>query len=158
MLGFQIVFDFIIAALVVVLIYTVLSSRKKTKDFKESFISLKDLFDNFEKLIERCEVEGGKLLEELEDERIRAESLLDKINMKENLILKPDFKEATKSEQLHDYIKEAEPENTPLLQDHLKKKYFDIYKLADEGKTSQQIEKDLAIPLGEIDLILSLRK
>jgi hypothetical protein len=158
MLAFQIVFDFIIAAFLFVLLFTVLSSRKKTKDFKESFISLKELFDNFENLIERCEVEGGKLLDKLEDERNRVESLLDKMQMKENLIIKQDFKEAAKSEQLHEYNKKVEPENTPLLQEHLKRKYSEIYKLADEGMTSQQIEKDLSIPLGEIELILSLRK
>lgn len=158
MTTFQIIFDFLVLVFLVILMFIFLTNRKKLKDFKNSYISLKELYDNFEDLIDRCEVEGGKMLENMEDERLKIESSLDNLKSNDIVNKKLEWEKNQKTDEMQEVVNKIERPYSPELQDHLQNKYFEIYKLADSGKTPKQIEKDLSIPLGEIELILSLRK
>lgn len=158
MLNFQILFDIIIFFGLAVLFFIILSTRKRVKQFRDSYLSLKELSDNFDNLIDRCEVEGGKLLDQLEKEKVRISELLIMVGKKQREIDTIESRVVQKLEVPESIEDHGESDDSTSLQEHLQNKYREIYKLADEGKTLKQIEKILELPVGEIELILSLRK
>jgi len=152
---FQIIFDFCILVFFVTLLFLTISIRKKVKYYKESYASLKELSENFERLIDRCEEEGGKLLSLLEREKGNIASMIEELNKKKKSI----GDHISNLERPIDIKYEDAPvrEDSVYLQEHLQEKYKEIYKLADEGKTPKQIEEELGLSIGEVELILSLR-
>jgi hypothetical protein len=153
-----IIFDCVLLFALVFAFSITLSTSKKLKDYKESHASLKELADNFEVLIEKCDLQGAKYLEIIEKSKDEIENIIEEIENKKIEIL--DINKKFKTQvvehpqiELHDH-----PDNSYTLKDHLNQKYKEIYKLADSGRTSKEIERLIDLPQGEIDLILGLRE
>jgi hypothetical protein len=155
---FLILFDVLVLVAITSLFLIALSTKKNLRQFKDSYLSLKELSENFDRLIDKCEVEGGKLLDQIEREKASITELLDKALEKKSSNKLYKTTEIPKLEVPSSFSYQDESEEPTSLQDHLKGKYKDIYRLADEGNTLKQIEELLSLPIGEIELILSLRK
>lgn len=147
----QISLDFLLTGAVFFLLFRFGKGARLNREDKKCVAELTEVRDSLNQLLrDAVEVSSG-ISKEIERKRSVAEEIFSALD-KEKSALAQLSREIKSETQL--LRKEAEKRQSPVLKD----KYAEAIKLAETGLSAEEIAKRTQIPLGEVELALSLRK
>lgn len=148
----QIVLDFLLLTALIVCFSHLKKHKKLLEDTR-----IKDLFDlrsSLGELLRESLDISNKISAEVENQRSLAEDVFKEFDKEKNMLFKQVQELKSEAKDLREELNRYDATTGKIIKD----KYFETIKLAETGLNAEEISKRTNIPLGEIELALSLRR
>ncbi len=148
----QISIDFLLLTALIVCFFHLKKNAKLLQDARIK--ELLDLRSSLGGLLQESLDVSNKISAEIESQRSLAEDVFNEFDKEKNVLTKLALELKSEAKDLRDEINRYDAATGKIIKD----KYFETIKLAETGLNAEEISKRTNIPLGEVELALSLRR